>query len=234
MANGSPALDALYRATSSIPVVFVVVADPVGAGYVRSLGRPGGNITGFSTFEPEIGGKWLELLRETAPGLRRVAGILDPAFKGFAALWQATERAAPGLGLQAARIDFRTSADELEPAVAAFAKEPDGALVVLPTALNNLHRDRIFALAARHRLPAIYPFEVYARDGGLMSYGFDSNDLFRQGASYVDRILRGESPANLPVRAPTKYTLVVNLRTAKAMGLAIPESILARANEVIE
>jgi putative ABC transport system substrate-binding protein len=234
VANGSPAVAALHRATRSIPVVFVAVADPVGAGYVDSLARPGGNITGFSTFDPEIGGKWLELLKEVAPNTKRVAGISDPAFKGFAALWRAIEGMAPGLGLTTTSVVLHQPGDDIEAAVAAFAREPDGSLIVLPTAINNIHRHRIFALAARHRLPAIYPFSHYAAHGGLMAYGFDGNDLFRKSALYVDRILKGESPANLPVQAPTRFELVVNLKTAKALGIAIPQSVLLRADEVIE
>ena len=234
LANGTPALAALHRATRRIPIVFVVVVDPVGAGYVRSLAHPGGNITGFSTFEPDIGGKWLELLKEITPGLKRVAAIVDPAFGGFAALWRAIEGMAPELGLEVTSLNFHDPADDIDSAVAAFARQPGGALIVLPTAINNRYRDRIFSLAARHRLPAIYPFRLYATGGGLMSYGFDANDLFRKGASYVDRILKGESPANLPVQAPTKFELIINLKTARALGLDIPQSLLLRADEVIE
>jgi len=234
LCNGTPATAALQRATRSIPVVFVVVTDPVGAGFVESLARPGANITGFSTFEPEIGGKWLELLREVAPDLRRVAGVLDPAFAGFAKVWRAVEELAPKSGVPVTSMVFRNPADDLESALAVFAREPGGGLIVLPTAINNMARSRIFLAAARHRLPAVYPFRHYAVDGGLMSYGFDPPDLFRRGASYVDRILRGEKPAALPVQAPTKFTLVVNLKTAKALGLAVPQSLLARADEVIE
>jgi putative ABC transport system substrate-binding protein len=234
LANGSPALDALYRVTQSIPVVFVVVVDPVGAGYVQSLARPGGNITGFSTFEPEIGGKWLELLKEISPRLRRVAVVTDPAFKGFAALSRAIERMAPAFALRATTIVHRDPSDDIEAAAAVFAREPGGGLIVLPTPLNNLSRNRIFALAVRHRLPAMYPFQHYARDGGLMAYGFDSADLFRRGAGYIDRILRGEKPANLPVQAPTKFELFINLKSAKAIGLTIPESVLLQSTEVIE
>ena len=234
LANGTPALAALHRATSSIPVVFVVVTDPVGAGFVQSQARPGGNITGFSTFEPEIGGKWLELLKEITPSLRRVAGILDPAFKGFAAVWRAVESLAPRLGVQVASVSLRDATDDIESALALFAQEPGGGLIVLPTAINNIARDRIFSLAARHRLPTVYPFRHYATGGGLMSYGFDTPDLFRRGASYVDRILKGEKPTDLAVQAPTKYELVINLKTAKALGLTVPPTLLARADEVIE
>jgi len=227
-------LDALHRATRTIPVVFVVVVDPVGAGYVRSLAQPGSNITGFSTFDPEIGGKWLELLQEIAPGLKRVGIISDPAFQGFAALLRAIEGMAPSFGLEATSLVFHEPVDDIEADVAKFAREPRGALIVLPTAVNNIYRERLFSLAARHRLPAIYPFRAYAKNGGLMSYGFDSNDLFRRGASYVSRILNGETPAKLPVQAPTKFELVINLKTAKALGLTVPEVMLARAIEVIE
>jgi putative ABC transport system substrate-binding protein len=234
VANGTPAVSALYQATRTIPVVFVVVVDPVGAGYVQSLARPGGNITGFSTFEPEMGTKWLGLLKEASPNLKRVAVIWDPGFKGFAALWRAIERAATGLGLQADSVPFHDRNDDIETAIARGAQDMEGGLIVLPTTLNHTFRKRIFALAIRHRLPAIYPFRHYATDGGLMAYGFDNNDLFRRGAVYVDRILRGEIPANLPVQAPTEFELIVNLKTARAMGLIIPEGFLLRANELID
>jgi ABC-type uncharacterized transport system substrate-binding protein len=234
VANGTPAVAALQQETRDIAVVFVAVTDPVGAGYVQSLARPGGNITGFSTFEPEIGGKWLELLKEVSPGLKRVAGILDPSFRGFAAVWRAIESVGPKLGLEVSSVVLREPTDDIDSALAAFAQVPGGGLIVLPTAINNMQRNRIFSLSARHRLPAIYPFTVYATSGGLMSYGFDTVDLFRRGASYVDRILRGETPADLPVQAPTKFELVINLKTAKALGLEIPPTLLARADEVIE
>jgi putative ABC transport system substrate-binding protein len=234
VANGTLASTALQRATRSIPVVFVVVIDPVGAGLVESLAHPGGNITGFATFEPEIGGKWLELLTEISPGLRRIAGILDPTFLGFATVWRVIESIAPRFRLGVTSVVHRDPDDDIEAAVAAFAQEPGGGLIVLPTPANNISRERIISLAARHRLPAVYPFRLYATDGGLMSYGFDSFDLFRRGASYVDRILKGEKPADLPVQAPTKYELVINLKTAKALGLEVPPTLLARADEVIE
>jgi putative tryptophan/tyrosine transport system substrate-binding protein len=234
LCNGTPATAALQRATRNIPVVFVVVTDPVGAGLVQSQARPGGNITGFSTFEPEIGGKWLGLLKEVAPGLRRVAGILDPAFKSFAGVWHEVERLAPGAGVQVTSVVLRTASDDLDAPIAAFAQPPGGGLIVLPTAINNISRKRIFSLAARHRLPAVYPFRHYAADGGLMSYGFDTPDLFRRAASYIDRILKGKKPADLPVQAPTKYELVFNLKTAKALGVTVSPTLLARADEVIE
>jgi ABC-type uncharacterized transport system substrate-binding protein len=234
LAHGTPALAAVHRATHSIPIVFVVVVDPVGAGYVQSLARPGRNITGFSTFEPEIGGKWLELLKAISPNLTRVAGILDPAFQGYARVWSAIETMAPRFGLEAASVPFRDSSDDIESAVAAFAQKPAGGLIVLPTTINNLLRHRIIAVAARYRLPAVYPFPNYAADGGLISYGIEPIDLFRRGASYIDRILKGEKPADLPVQAPTKYELVINLKTAKALGFAVPPTLLTSADKVIE
>jgi ABC-type uncharacterized transport system substrate-binding protein len=234
VAHGTPALTALHRATRTIPVVFVSVIDPVGAGYVESLALPGGNITGFSTFEPEIGGKWLELLTEVAPGLRRVAGILDPGFRGFAGGWRAIENMAPRFGLEVTSLLLHAPTDDLESAVDTFAQGPGGGLIVLPTAINAVQRNRIFSLAARNRLPAVYAFRFYATDGGLMSYGIDTVDLFRRGASYVDRILKGEKPADLPVQAPIKFEMVINLKTAKALGLNVPDKLLALADEVVE
>jgi putative ABC transport system substrate-binding protein len=232
--NGTPGLAALQDTTRTIPVVFVMVVDPVGAGYVQSLARPGGNITGFLSFEPEIGGKWLELLKEIAPGLRRVAGILDPGFQGFAAVWRAIEILGPQVGLEVTSIAFRNPADDIESAIGAFAKSMEGGLIVLPTAVNNLYRDRIISLAATHRLPAVYPFPPYTSSGGLVSYGINTVDVFRRSASYVDRILRGEKPADLPVQAPVKFELVINLKTAKALGLDVPWFLQQRADEVIE
>jgi putative ABC transport system substrate-binding protein len=234
LANGTPATAALQKSTQSIPVVFVVVTDPVGGGFVESQARPGANMTGFSTFELEIGGKWLELLREVSPGLRRAAGVLDPAFTGFAAVWRGIEEQAPKLGISVTKIVFRNPSDDFESALASFASQPGGGLIVLPTAINNMARSRIFTNAARYRLPAVYPFRNYAFDGGLMAYGFDPTDLFRRSAFYVDRILRGAKPAELPVQAPTKYELVINVNTAKALGLQIPPALFVRADQVIE
>ena len=234
LANGSPAVAALQQATRTIPVVFVVVTDPVGAGFVHSRARPGGNITGFSTFEAEIGGKWLQLLKEVSPDLRRTAGILDPGFKAFAAIWRAVEQSAPPSGVDASGLAFRDAAEDIEAAIAAFARQAGGGLIVLPTAINNFARRRIIAAAARHRLPAVYPFRHYAEDGGLIAYGFDTPDLFRRGAAYVDRILKGDKPPDMPVQAPTKFELVINLKTANTIGLAVPATLLARADEVIE
>jgi putative ABC transport system substrate-binding protein len=234
VANGTPAVSALHQATRSIPVVFVVVVDPVGAGYVQNLARPGGNITGFSTFEPETGTKWLELLKEASPDLRRVAVIWDPGFKGFFALWTAIESAATSFGLVVTSVPFHDGGDDIESIIAKVGPERGGGLIVLPTTLNHAYRERIFAIALKDRLPAIYPFQHYAADGGLMAYGFDNNDLFKRSALYVDRILKGETPSNLPVQAPTKYQLVINLKTAKAIGLTVAPSLIARADEVIE
>jgi len=234
LAHGTPAVTALRAVTRTIPVVFVSVIDPVGAGHVQSLARPGGNITGFGTFEPEISGKWLELLKEVAPGLKRVAGISDPAFKGFGGVWSAIETMAPRFGLAVTSVSFHDPTDDLEAAVTAFAQESGGGLIVLPTALNAVQRHRIFSVASRNRLPAIYGFRFYATEGGLMSYGVDTVDLFRRGAFYVDRILKGENPAELPVQAPTKFELVINLKTAKALGITVPPTLLIRADEVIE
>jgi putative ABC transport system substrate-binding protein len=234
LVHGTPGLTALYEATRTIPVVFVSVFDPVGAGTVQSLARPGANITGFSTFEPEIGGKWLELLKEIAPGLKRVAGVSDPAFRGFAGVWRAIEALAPKFGVQVTNVSFHAPTNDLESAVAAFAREEGGGLIVLPTALNAVHRHRIFSVAAKNRLPAIYAFRFYATDGGLMSYGVDTVDLFRRGASYIDRILKGENPGELPVQAPTKFELIINLKTAKSLGLDVPVQLQQLADEVIE
>jgi putative ABC transport system substrate-binding protein len=241
VAHGTPALTALHRATRTIPITFISVIDPVGAGYVQSLALPGSNITGFSTFitgfstfEPEIGGKWLELLKEIAPDLRRVAGILDPGFRGFAGVWSAIETIAPTFGLEVMSLLFHGPTDDLESAVAIFAQQPGGGLIVLPTAINAVHRKRIFSVAARNRLPAIYAFRFYATEGGLMSYGIDTVDLFRRGASYVDRILKGEKPADPPVQAPVRFEMVVNLKTARALDLDVPPTLLATADQVIE
>jgi putative ABC transport system substrate-binding protein len=234
MVQGTPGTAALKKATKTIPLVFNSVTDPVGAGFVESLARPGGNITGFSTFEPEIGGKWLQLLKEISPNLRRVAGIVDLPFAAFTKLWRATESAAPSMNLETTTIGFHRRSDDLESAIASFANRPEGALVVLPTAINNLDRSRIFSLATRYRLPAIYAFTHYTAAGGLMTYGLDNLRAFTSGLAYVDRILKGAKPADLPVQAPTKFELVINLKTAKTIGLDVAPSLLARADEVIE
>ena len=233
LVNGTPGVAALQKATRSIPVVFVVVTDPVGAGFVHSQARPGANITGFSTFEPEIGGKWLELLKQAAPAVRRVAGILDPGFPGFGGVWKAVEKASSRAGVTLTVLPLRDARDDIDAGVAGFAKGSPGGLIVLPTAINNSARARLIGLAAKHRLPAVYPFRHYALDGGLMAYGFQPADLWRRGATYVDRILKGEKPAELPVQAPTRYELVINRKAASEIALALPDALVARADEMI-
>jgi putative ABC transport system substrate-binding protein len=234
LANGTPAVAAFQAATKTIPIVFAVVTDPVGAGFVQSLSQPGGNITGFSTFEPAMGNKWVELLKEVAPGMQRVACISDPSFRGFSAVQREIEIVTPQFGLDVSTLVFREKSDDLEASVARFATQSGGGLIVFPTAINNVERNRIFTLAARHRLPAIYPFRHHALGGGLIAYGFDTPNLFLRSADYIDRVLRGVAPSDLPVQAPTKFELVINMKTAKALDLAIAPTLLARADEVIE
>jgi putative tryptophan/tyrosine transport system substrate-binding protein len=232
-AASTAALSALNRATRSLPIVFVQVSDPVKLGFVASLARPGGNITGFASFEHRIGGKWLDLLKDTAPGRKRVAIIFDPDNPSQIAYLEAIEAAAPSFGVQLTRADVRNAA-EIERAINAFAQQPNGALLVAPNAVTILHRDLIIALAARHRLPVVYPYRFFATNGGFISYGVDLPDLYREAASYVDRILKGAKPGDLPVQLASKLELVVNLKTAKALGLTIPEPFLQHADEVIE
>ena len=232
-AAATPALAALHRESRSLPIVFVQVSDPVKLGFVGSLARPGGNITGFTTFEYPVGGKWLELLKDTAPGRSRVAVLLDPDNPSQGAYLQGVEAAAPTFGVQLTRADVHNAAD-IERAINDFAQQPNGALVVAPTAVTALHRDLIIALAAQHRLPAVYPYRYFATSGGFISYGVDLAEQYRQAAGYVDRILRGANPGELPVQLSSKFELVVNLKTAKALGLTIPEPFLQRADEVIE
>jgi putative ABC transport system substrate-binding protein len=234
LANSTPVVAALQQATRDIPIVFVNVVDPVGSGFVANLARPGGNITGFLIFEFSMGGKWLETLKQVAPRVKRVAMIFNPQTAPFGESFaRVAEAAAPAFAVEMVSAMVRDSA-ELDGAVASFAGNPDGGLIVLPDLFNTDHRDTIVALAARHRLPAVYPFRYFAASGGLVSDGVDGNDLFRRSASYVDRILKGEKPADLPVQAPTEYELVINLKAAKALGLDVPPSLLARADEVIE
>jgi putative ABC transport system substrate-binding protein len=232
-AAATPALEALRQQTHSLPIVFVQVSDPVKLGFVANLARPDGNITGFTNFEHAIGGKWLELIRDTAPGAMRVLVIFEPDIPAQLAYLQAIEAAAPTFRVELARAGVRNAA-EIERAIDAFAQEPKGALIVVPSALGIAHRDLIVALAARHHLPAIYPYPVFARSGGFVSYGVDLADLYRRAASYVDRILKGAKPGDLPVQLPTKFELIVNLKTAKALGLTISEPFLQHADEVIE
>jgi ABC-type uncharacterized transport system substrate-binding protein len=216
-----------------VPIVFTQTPDPVGAGFVASLARPGGNVTGFLLFEYGMSGKWLELLKQIAPQTTRVGLIRDPTVATAAGYFGVIQTAASSLGVEVSPINIR-DAGEIERAVAAFAHKPNGGLIVPGGPLMVAHRDLMVALAARHRLPAVYTVRFFVTGGGLISYGPDRVDQWRRAASYVDRILRGEKPADLPVQAPTKYELVINLKTAKALGLIVPDTLLARADEVIE
>ena len=223
----------LLQATRTVPIVFPVVADPVGAGFVDSLARPGGNATGFMPFEYGMSGKWLELLKQIAPGVTRVAVLRDPATPTGTGQFGAIQAVAPSLGVEVSPVNVR-DAGEIERAITAFARSPNGGLIVTASGLAQRHRDLIVTLAARHKLPAVYSERFFVAAGGLISYGPDLVDQYRRAAGYVDRILKGEKPADLPVQAPTKYELVINLKTAKALGLAVPPTLLARADEVIE
>jgi len=231
--TGTPTLAPLLEATRSVPIVFAIAIDPVGAGFVASLARPGGNATGFTAYEYSMSGKWLELLKEIAPRVTRVAVLRDPAVASGIGLFSAIQIVAPPLGVEVTPVDVRDPA-EIARAVTAFASGSNGGLIVTGGALATVHRQLIAALAARYRLPAVFASRPYVTAGGLISYGPDLLDQFRRAAGYVDRILKGEKPADLPVQAPTKYELVVNLKTAKALGLDLPASVLTRANEVIE
>ena len=233
LAAGSASTGPLLQVTKTIPVVFTVVPDPVAAGFVESLARPGGNATGFASFEYGIGGKWLELLREMAPGVTRVGIVRDPAIAAGAGQWSAIQDASPIFGLEVSPINLRDVPD-LERAVAAFARSGSGGLIVTSSGLAVRYRDVIVRLAAEHKLPALYYAKAFVTVGGLMSYGADRTDQFRRAATYVHRVLNGEKPAGLPVQAPSKYELVVNVKTAKALGLEVSPFLLARADEVIE
>jgi putative ABC transport system substrate-binding protein len=234
VANSTPVMAALAEQTRTVPIVFAQVTDPVGQGFVANLGRPGGHVTGFTIFEFSIGTKWLETLREVAPHVVRVAVVFNPETAPFADLfWQPIEAAARSFGITPTSAGVR-STGELERMAEAFAREPNGGLMVLPDVSTTNHRALLVALAARHRLPAVYPFRAFATSGGLLSYGADVADVFRRVATYVDRILKGTSPGDLPVQAPDKYELVINLKTANALGLTVPPTLLARADEVIE
>jgi ABC-type uncharacterized transport system substrate-binding protein len=233
LANSSAAVGSLLQATRTVPIVFAIVADPVGAGFVDSLARPGGNATGFTPFEYGVSGKWLELLKQVAPGVTRVAVIRDPTTAAGLGQFGALQAVAPSLGVEVSPINLR-DAGEIEPAIAAFVRSSNDGLIVTGSPLALGHRDLIVALAARHKLPAVYPARFFVAAGGLISYGPDFLDQFRRAAGYVDRILKGEKPSDLPVQAPTKYELVINLKTAKALGLDVPPTLLARADEVIE
>jgi putative tryptophan/tyrosine transport system substrate-binding protein len=233
LATGSAAAGPLLQATRTIPVVFVIVPDPVGAGFVNSLSRPGGNATGFIQFEYGISGKWLELLKQIAPGVTRAAILRDPAISAGIGQFGAIQAVAPSLGVEVSPLNVR-DAGEIERAIADFARSANAGLIITGSALAVVHRHLIITLAAKHRLPAVYFQRTLVADGGLISYGADALDQYRRAVGYVDRILKGEKPADLPVQMPTKYELVINLKTAKALGLEIPSSLLARADEVIE
>jgi ABC-type uncharacterized transport system substrate-binding protein len=227
------ALTAVQQATRSVPIVFVGAIDPVGAGLVASLARPGGNATGFTLFEFGMSAKWLELLKQLAPGVTRVGVLRDSTTTGGVGQFAAIQGVAPSFGVELTPLDVR-DAPEIERAVTAFAREPNGGLIVTLSGLAISHRELIVTLAARHRLPAVYTYRPFVTGGGLISYGPHIIDQYRRAAGYVDRILKGEKPADLPVQAPTRYELVINLKTAKALGLDVPPMLLARADEVIE
>ena len=233
--RGTPPTMALLKETRIIPIVFVAASDPLGSGFVSSLARPDGNVTGFSNFEQTMAGKWLELLKEVAPDVVRVAVIFNPAtaVDGGRYFLRPIEDAARSVRVATSTKPIHT-VDEIAGAVAAFASEPGGGLIVIPDLFNSLHRGQIIAHATRHRLPAVFSSRQYIRSGGLIAYGVDSADLFRRAATYIDRIFHGVKPADLPVQQPTKFELIVNLKSAKAIGLTIPESFLVRADEVIE
>jgi putative tryptophan/tyrosine transport system substrate-binding protein len=233
LATGSFGVGPLLQATRAVPIVFVIVPDPVGAGFVDNLARPGGNATGFLQFEYALSGKWLELLKQVAPSVTRAAVIRDPAITAGIGQFGVIQSVAQSLGVEVSPVNVRDPG-EIERAVAAFARTPNVGLIVTGSALATVHRRLIINLAARHKLPAAYVSRYFVTDGGLISYGADLVDQYRQAAGYVDRILKGEKPADLPVQAPTKYELVINLKTAKALGLQIPDKLIAIADEVIE
>jgi putative tryptophan/tyrosine transport system substrate-binding protein len=233
LAHGASTVRPLLQVTRSVPIVFPVAGDPVAAGFVDNLARPGGNATGFMTFEYNLSGKWLELLKEIAPGVTRAAVLRDPTVITGASQFAAIQAVAPSLRVEVNPINLR-DAGEIEHAITAFARSSNGGLIVTTGGLAQLHRDLIITLAARHKLPAVYYERFFVAGGGLLSYGADYIDQYRQAAAYVDRILKGEKPGDLPVQAPTKYETVVNLKTAKALGLTVPPALLARADEVIE
>jgi putative ABC transport system substrate-binding protein len=223
----------MLQATRTIPIVFVIVPDPVGAGLVARLSRPGGNATGFMQFEYSLSGKWLELLKQVAPGVTRAAVLRDPAITAGIGQFAVIQSVAPSVGVEVNPIDT-SNTTEIERAVSDFAREPNGGLIVTAAASGITQRELIVSLAARYKLPAVYFSRDFVVDGGLISYGVDYVDQYRQAGTYVDRILKGEKPADMPVQAPTKYDLVINLKTAMALGITAPPSLLARADEVIE
>jgi putative tryptophan/tyrosine transport system substrate-binding protein len=233
VSTGSFSTGQLLQATHTVPVVFAIVPDPVGSGFVDSLAQPGRNATGIMQFEYGLSGKWLELLKEIAPNITRAIVLWDPAITAWIGQFAIIQSVATSAGVDLKPVDLR-DAGEIERAITAFARAPNGGLIVTASALSTVHRDLIIALAAQHKLPAVYFQRALIANGGLISYGANFIDQFRRAAGYVDRILKGEKPPDLPVQAPTKYELVINLKTAKALGLTVPPSVLARADEVIE
>ncbi|HXB76466.1 MAG TPA: ABC transporter substrate-binding protein [Bradyrhizobium sp.] len=233
LASGGTVVGALQQASRTVPIVFVNVTDPIGRGYVASLAEPGGNATGFTSFEFGIGGKWLELLKQIAPGVARVAVLRDPVITAGMGYLAAIHALAPSFGVEVSPVDVRVKSD-MERAIAAFARTPNGGLIITPDPAAIAHREVIIALASQYRLPAIYPFRYFAAEGGLISYGPNAIEQFRRAASYADRILKGEKPGNLPVQAPTKFELAISLKTAKALDVAVPQMLVSRADELIE
>jgi putative ABC transport system substrate-binding protein len=233
VATGTSAIGPLLQATRTLPIVFVNVADPVGAGFIESMARPGGNVTGFVQFEYPLGAKWVELLKQIAPDVQRVAVLRDPTTASGVGLFAVIQSMAPSLAIEATVINVR-EAGEVERTLTGFARSPNGGLIVTPGALAVSHSELIISVAARHKLPAVYFRRYFVAYGGLVSYGYDIVQQYRGVAGYVDRILKGAKPADLPVQAPTKYQLAINMKTAKALGLEIPPTLLARADEVIE
>ena len=233
-AHGTPSTATLAKQTQTIPIIFVNVTDPIGGGFVASFPRPGGNVTGFSHYEPTLAGKWLELLKEIAPRIAKVAFLFNPTTAPYADYYLTPfKAAAPSLGVQAIVAPVRDRV-EFQPIIAAQAQESNGSLIVMPDVFTTTHRTEIITLAARYRLPAIYPLPFFAVQGGLLSYGIDSRDQYRRAAVYADRVLKGEKPGDLPVQIPVKYELVINLNTARALNLNVPPSLIARADNVIE
>jgi len=233
LATASPTVAALQAVTRTVPIVFAHSVDPVGAGFVDSLARPGGNATGFVLFEYSMGAKWLELLKEIAPNVTRVAVLRDPAIAAGTGQFGAIQSVAPTLGVELTPVNLRDPS-EIERAISAFAQSSNGGLIVTAAPIATVHRDLIVTLAARHKLCAVYNLRSYVTAGGLISYGTDIYDLYRRAAGYIDRVLKGEKPADLPVQAPTKFEMAINMKTAKALGITMPASLVTRADEVIE
>jgi putative tryptophan/tyrosine transport system substrate-binding protein len=231
--NGTPGMDAVRTLNTELPIIFVVVSNPVGAGYVSNLSRPGANITGFGTFEPEIAGKWLQLLRELSPGLLNVSMLLDPKFVGFNSLLKGAQDIAPTLGI-IPHAAFASTLEEIEGALQTISRRASPGLLVSPSPINTVNRQRLISIAIELRVPAIFPFRFYVREGALIAYGFNAADQFRRAAAYVARILQGEKAGDLPVQAPSLFELGLNLKTAKTMGLTVPQSLLIAADEIVE